>query len=376
MNNYKIEYEEVEKLHFDPKNPRLAEFNTDDKMSEDEILRLLWETMAVDELVLSIASSGFFKNEPLLVLEETHKKTKQNIVIEGNRRLAAVKSIRNPSVLDGIPGTNILTRVPPGIVKELKEIPIIKVSSREEAWKYIGFKHINGPAKWGSFAKAQYIAQIHKEFKISLNDIGAQIGDNNKTVQKLYQGLRVIEQAEENKVFNRNNIKGTRLFFSHLYTALGYEGVQSYLGIKDADQEQENPVPIENMNALSDLLLWLFGDKRNDEDPVIKSQNPDLRRLDSILKSSEATRALKDGSSLIISYELSQPTSEIFEINLVAAKQSLQKAHSYLSIGYDGELDPLKIAGSIASLAEDLYNSMETKYKEKTQPSNKKRITE
>ena len=47
----------------------------------------------------------------------------------------------------------------------LNRIPVIFVNERKDAWKYIGFKHINGPAKWGSYAKAQYISQIKKSLK-------------------------------------------------------------------------------------------------------------------------------------------------------------------------------------------------------------------
>src|SRR5207237_5505453 len=99
------------------------------------------------------------------------------------------------------------------IKEKLKTIPVIFVDSRKQAWKFIGFKHINGPAKWGSYAKAQYISQIRNEFNISLQEIALQIGDTNKTVQKLYQGLQVIEQAESIDRFNRSDIQASRLYF-------------------------------------------------------------------------------------------------------------------------------------------------------------------
>ena len=86
MNNYKIENVSIDDLHFDYKNPRLAEFNLDPSLDESEIINLLWETMAVEEIVLSIAASGFFQHEPLIAIEETIKTKNLLIVIEGNRR--------------------------------------------------------------------------------------------------------------------------------------------------------------------------------------------------------------------------------------------------------------------------------------------------
>jgi hypothetical protein len=376
MNKYDIEFIKVDNLHFDIKNPRLAEFNLLPDTPEGEILKILWEVMSVEEIVLSIAASGFFNHEPLIAIKEKVKSKNVIVVIEGNRRLAAVKSILKPENLDKYNVSYSKINVPQNIKKELDELPVIIVRSREEAWKYIGFKHINGPAKWGSYAKAQYIAQIHKDFKIPLDDIAAQIGDTHKTVQKLYQGLRVLEQAESKKVFDRADITGSRLYFSHLYTAIGYEGIKNYLGIKDNAEAIESPVSKNKMDELGTFLTWLFGSKKRALEPVIRSQNPDLRRLDAALQKTESTLALKNGASLMVAYEMSQPNSEVFKESLVAAKQNLLRAHSYWTLGYDGGLDDLQLAGNVANLAESLYESMEKRYSESSNPKVKKRISE
>ena len=77
----------VSDLHFDRRNPRLAEHDIAPNTPEDEIIPILWETMDVLELVQSIVASGFFSHEPLIVAREKDR----HVVIEGNRRLAAVK---------------------------------------------------------------------------------------------------------------------------------------------------------------------------------------------------------------------------------------------------------------------------------------------
>jgi hypothetical protein len=365
----------VKDLHFDHKNPRLAEFSADDRESDTEITRLLWETMAIDEIVLSIAASGFFPHEQLIVTKEKVGNQERLIVIEGNRRLAAVKAILMPELVGGLINTHILESVPLQVKQSLHQLPAIEVSSRQEAWTFIGFKHINGAAKWGSYAKAQYIAQIHTEFNVSLDDIARQIGDTNQTVKKLYQAFRVIQQAEDNSVFRTSDVWGSRLYFSHLFTGLGYEGIQKYL---DIDRENiESPVPIPKMQDLGEFLGWLFGNKSRKTRPVIESQNPDLRRLDAVLRSTEATILLKDGSPLIYAYEISQPKNDIFQQSLVAAKKELQRASSYSSIAYDGSLEALQIAGDIAELSETLYDFMEKRREEtlNVDRTPKKRVT-
>ncbi len=88
----------TERLFFDIENPRLVEFTQEEKASEEKILNILWSQMAVDEIVQSILSNGFFQNEALLAVEENSKL----VVVEGNRRLAAVKAILHPELVKGM----------------------------------------------------------------------------------------------------------------------------------------------------------------------------------------------------------------------------------------------------------------------------------
>lgn len=355
-----IEYISPDELSFDWNNPRIAEFNISPNASDEEIISILWQAMGVEEIVLSIRASGFFQNEPLIAIKEGGK----SIVIEGNRRLAAVKCISHPNLGEKVGFDKNSFAVSDEVKKTLLEIPVIFVEDRKEAWKFIGFKHINGPAKWGSYAKAQYISQIRNEFGISLEEIASQIGDTNKTVQKLYQGLQVIEQAEKVNRFDRRDIQAPRLYFSHLYTGLGYDGFKDYLSIRDVPEDQKNPVPVDKYDNLEDILIWLYGSKKKDRAPLIQSQNPDLRYLEAVLKEKEAVLALKDGVSLLQAYEISQPKGVTFEQSLLEAKRALQKAQSYLTEGFDGKDESLlKHAATIAEIAEDLYDSMEKKWK-------------
>lgn len=360
-------------LFFDSRDPRLLEFGITKRASKKEIIKILWNVMGVEEIVLSIKASGFFTNEPLIAIKEDSR----NVVLEGNRRLAAVKCILDPTIADFI-GINKNTLAISQAAKDtLAEIPVIFVDDRKDAWKFIGFKHINGPAKWGSYAKAQYISQIKNEFDIPLEEIALQIGDTHKTVQKLYQGLQVIEQAENLQVFDRTDIQANRLYFSHLYTGLTYEGFKEYIGITGIPEDQANPVPEDKKEELGELLTWIYGSKKNDVQAAVQSQNPDIRRLEAVLKNREAIHALRDGVPLYQAYEISQPKEETFEQCLLDAKRALQKAHSFQTEGFDGEDESLmKHAAAIAKLADELYELMEKKYLSLKDTGKKKRLFE
>lgn len=358
-------------LHFDPKNPRLIEFSIDHNTPEKIILNILWSEMAVDEIVLSILTNGFFTNEALLAVEESGK----IIVIEGNRRLAAVKSILNPEKINNNGMQKYLSRIPEGLKRNLSHLPVIILEKREDSWGYIGFKHVNGPAKWGSYAKAQYIATVHNDYKVPLDIISEQIGDNNQTVLKLYQGLMVIEQAERETDFSREDIMGKRLYFSHLYTGLQSQGFQRYLNLEQTPRDTIDPVPENKLQNLERVMFWLYGSKRKDIQPIVQSQNPDLGNLSSILKNESATMSLEASNNLEIAYEISIGLSKVFLNYLVDAKIALQKAYSNVS-GYNGEIDPLKTAGTIAKLANNLYDTMESINQKDKKKEEKRWITE
>ncbi len=342
----------VSDLHFDRENPRLVEFGIDARTPEKEILIILWEAMDVMELVLSISSSGYFPHEPLIVTEENGK----HVVLEGSRRLAALKVL----TVEGLAAENKwqIPQISPELKATIMKVPVI-FESRETSWKYLGFKHVNGPAKWTSYAKAKYIAQVHREYKVPLEEIARQIGDGHKTVQRLYRGLMVLEQAEEQAGYDPSNRYTPRIYFSHLYTGLDKPGFSQFLEL--APQEDENPRPVaaSRMKELREVCVWLFGDKDAEQPPVIKTQNPDLKNLDAVLQNREALSALRAGEDLNKAFELSRPTGAVLEESLLAAKRELMRAKSYIPTGYDKSDSMLKTAGSVANLADSIYTEMD-----------------
>jgi hypothetical protein len=347
-------------LLFDNQNPRLIEFGYSQTTPQTEIIELLWEEMAIDEIVMSIKASGYFSNEPLIAIQDKDK----YIVIEGNRRLTAIKAIRHPEAFKDKRLNQLILGTSQEIIDSIETVPVIVVNSRADAWKYIGFKHVNGPVKWGSYAKAQYIAHIHNDFNIPLSEVSTTIGDTNLTVQKMYQGLMVINQAEKYTSFDKNDINTPKLYFSHLYTGLQLDGFKNYLGLKDVVTEDRNPVAEENLKNLEQLMFWLFGSKKLKIRQIIRSQNPDLRLLSETLLNKEAVQVLLNTKDLARAYEASLDSHAVLFDNLVLAKTALQKAQSQISTGYDGSEEVFDLATQIATIAEDVFYAI----KEKRQP--------
>ncbi len=338
------------KLHLDYRNPRLVGEGRQD--NPQKLLEILWRNESLDELASSIAQNGFFKEEPLLVVEEEGK----YIVAEGNRRLATVKILLDDDLRRKLRATDL-----PALTKRqkeaLEELPVSIYPDRQSLWAYIGFRHVNGPLTWDSWPKAQYIAFVRNSFGVDLEQIALSIGDKNQTVKRLYRGLMVLDQADEAgyKIDDRHK---KHLSFSHLYTGLDYAGIQTFLGLSKDAGYKPRPITQKFLPNLKELLIWLFGSKEEGRPPVVKSQNPDLKKLDDVLKYPHALNALRAGLGLEVAHQLSLGDEVRFRECLSRSKHEIQQAKGLVVTGYKGERELLETAEAIADIARSLSDEM------------------
>lgn len=341
-------------LDLDASNPRLA--STDLKQKDQvEILRVLWREMAVSELVDSIAENGYWGHEEIFATKEGGRL----VVIEGNRRVAAIKLLLDENLVReigarGIPPTSQLKKE---VRDSISQLPVIECS-RTDIWQYLGFKHVNGPQDWDSVAKAQYISRVHTELGIDLRDIARTIGDKHNTVVRLYRGWTVLSQAEKAGVFDRDDIWNPRFAYSHLWVGLTYPNIQAFIGLDPEKIDKKELVPKTNLEELGELLLWLYGSKERNEPPVIKSQNPDLRKLEEAVSSRNGIAALRRKYPLDVAVNASRGDQRLFREALVAAERALRECKGYVSTGYEGESDLLKSAENIETLAATILEEM------------------
>ena len=84
--NPNIEWIEIDELNLDARNPRLGRHFIAANSSQKKILREI-EEWSLGELAVSFLESGFWTQEPPVVVEEEGRL----VIIEGNRRLATLK---------------------------------------------------------------------------------------------------------------------------------------------------------------------------------------------------------------------------------------------------------------------------------------------
>jgi len=329
----------VELLDFDTNNPRFTPDKEPASSNDDDIVIQLAKSADLAELVQSISTSGYINIEPLIVIERAGRFA----VLEGNRRLAAVKVLRN----EDLAAKAKLTLPPMDNSKRpsLDELLCYRVATEADARDLIGFKHINGPQGWDAFAKARFAArwlddEHAKPDGMTLAEIAGRMGDQHMTIHRMVTALFVLQQAEREKVYDIEDRRKKSFSFSHMYTGLAYDEFTSYLGMPRPDRSidpQRDPVPTDKFGELQNLLIWLYGSRDRDIQPVVKTQNPDLNRLREVLGNKVAIKVLEERGSLDEAVVAGTPLSLRFEEHLIAANAELQHSLSAL----DG-FDPVK----------------------------------
>lgn len=339
----------VESLRFDLANPRFVDFA---ERSQTDIVRFLYDEADLNELVQSISASGFLTFEPLIVLREGEHLT----VLEGNRRLGAVLLLRTPALAAELKIT--VPALSPDRLRSLDTLLVHEVGSRAEARAFIGFKHINGPHKWDSLAKAKYAAEWLADGG-NIQDIARTLGDTHNTVRRLVFGWLVLKQAEDNG-FDREQRTSRRFAFSHLYTALARPGFRTYVGLSEDPADTPlvpHPIAADHLDALRELMTWLYGDKGADRPALVQSQNPDLNRLSDVLQHGEARRYLVTTQNLAAAYEVIAPRTRRFADSLIEAVRHAKEALSLVS-EFDGDPSLLDNAQFLERTARRLVKSM------------------
>lgn len=339
-------------IKFDLSNPRFLDLGL---KTDEEVVRHLTDHVDVDELLQSILAAGWVDYEPLIVQWQS------NTVLEGNRRLAALRLLSDEALRQKL-------NVPIPEIPDPKPLParirVKWVNNRTEARAYIGFKHVNGPFRWPALAKAKFAAEWFEDGG-DIATVSRTLGDNHNTVRRLVNGWYALQQATDDG-FDREDRSKPRFAFSHLYTALTRPSVRQFLGLKPEDLSappKPCPIPSENRDKLQTLMSWLYGQEQREQPTLIQSQNPNLNELSDVLANPEARQMLLSKRDLAAAYERVVPPSSRFADALMKAAKQCEDAIA-ASGAFDGDATMLQVATNMNRTTRALLAAMREKSRE------------
>ncbi|EGQ7768656.1 hypothetical protein MA612_003553 [Vibrio parahaemolyticus] len=202
-------------LMLDPNNYRLNNGSDDETYSSNEVVELqpkIEDSLVkenISDLESSIIENGFLEVDKIVVTEllglnEKNATIKKYLVIEGNRRTAAFKSIINEYESLDSEGKKYFT-MPEGLLEKSKSINVVLVCGDESSiveysHRLMGIRHVSGPRQWGGYQSARLIHDMSqdKDYKSISSLLGMRPGEAKRR-HETYLALKQMQEDEKYK---------------------------------------------------------------------------------------------------------------------------------------------------------------------------------
>ncbi|HFZ1112781.1 TPA: ParB N-terminal domain-containing protein [Citrobacter koseri] len=338
-----IKYIETSKLEFDPENPRFYRLN-DRAGSDTAVIEEMLDDESVQDLMLSIGEQGYFPGEPLLVV----KKGKKFVVVEGNRRLAAVKLLNGDLVAPKKKEKSVQIILDEALQKP-QQLPCLVYDNREDVLRYIGYRHITGVKEWDSLSKAKYLKELSDTFYQGVDkdtlfkSLAKEIGSKPYYVGLLLTSLHLYEVAADADFFDLP-MKEKDVDFSYITTSLGYKNITSWLGLEDRTDLVANNLDLDNLNK---LFAWFF--VRDQQGETIIGESRAITKLNQIVAHDSAIENLIKSKNIEEAYLYTNGQEEALE-------KALEQAETSLKVVWDMLLKTAKFTERQESHASEIAN--------------------
>lgn len=357
----KYETIKISELKLDSNNPRLPK--SFHGKEEADIIEYMLLDASLIELMLAIGENDFFPGEQLLVVKEDDGKYK---VIEGNRRLSAVKLLNNPELarVQKVKIEKVLeeTKYRP------KDIPCLIFNSESEIHNYLGYRHITGIKEWKLLEKARYLNGLRKEtyahtpINQAAREIAKIIGSRMDYVRRILIGYEVYTAIEDEAFFKIRDLNDTTFHFNYIADSLNKAHINEFLGI---NFEAETPTIQLNQANLKKWTKWLFEKNEQNRTRLVGSSN-DLGKLNKILGNETALKAWDEkGLDIDRAYELTEDLSQIFSDAIKKSIEYLEQADNIVHRINEFSVELEEDLISIRKLTAKIKNTKDTAKDEK-----------
>ncbi|QEL64784.1 hypothetical protein OTERR_13080 [Oryzomicrobium terrae] len=312
-------------LSFDPQNPRF--YRLSQNPSDEDVIEEMLDDEGVQDLIASIGQKGYFEGEPLLVTRE-HGIL---IVVEGNRRLAAVKLLNRELEPPPRRKTSVEQLRDEAEVVPPTVLPCIEYPTRRDVMRYLGYRHITGIKEWDSLSKAKYLASIRQEFyadldhSTQLKSLAKDIGSRSDYVGQLLTALGLYIAADNQNFFHLP-MTAKDVEFSYLTTALNYRKITDWLGLEGRTDIDMPDLKIDNLKR---VFSWMF--PRDQQGRTIVGESRNIDKLSEIVSSDAAIEILEKTSRLSEAYLYSEGPQQALITAFTQAQERISKRYGTCS---------------------------------------------
>ena len=353
-----VTHVEVKLLDFDSLNPRLPNYL--DKSDDAQVVEWMLKEANIVELMGSIGEQGYFEGEPLIVVP-AKANAKHFEVVEGNRRLTAVKLLHNPELASA--RKSAVTEAAKAAHYKPEKLPVLKFDSRDEVLRYLAYRHITGIEPWNPLQKARYLKQLasSKDFrKLDKQELrrrlAKEIGSNSNYVARSLAGLAVYEAIEEAHYFDIPGLDEKTLSHSVLTTALTYAAISNFIGLEGPTDDDISHL---GKKELKELTRWIF--EQNSEGQTRIGESRNLQKLARVVvePNGKALEKFRAGRPLAEADLLTSGPVEAFRNSLSEAKSRLETARDCVHLVEKFSADDGDLLKEIQKLSRLLSNHVD-----------------
>jgi len=246
---------ELNDVFLDPNNPRfLIESEgvaPESKITEDLVQQKCLSKMmkyGIEDLKESIKKVGFVQIDKVVVRS---LKKGSFVVVEGNRRIAALKILEKEIEENEI-------QLDDAICKTIFKFHVIVYTGNEKdiAWIIQGLRHISGIRNWPSYQQAEVLVKFAHEKKIRVREAANIVGIKPPNASKLVRAWYGYQQAKNDEDYGQYVKPDNFSYFAEVI--FGKPVLQEWL---KWDEKENRFCDLANLKK---LLSWMFPEEGKD----------------------------------------------------------------------------------------------------------------
>lgn len=248
----------IEQIFLDPNNPRFLspgwEYISEDKITtssiQDSVLHQMKVNFGIDKLAANIKINGFLKIDRIIVRKIAGEEDVY-VVLEGNRRVSAIKTIHEQLLTDSRIDESVLDSI--NVLECLEYIG----DDPKAAWIFQGLRHISGITDWPPFNKAKLLVDQMEKEGLNLTQVGERFGISPYSAGQWMRGYMAYQQANAESDYIQELDMRIYPYFQEVFG-------KSSIGVREWLEWDEKSGEFLNKLNLNEFIGWLYP-KEDDE---------------------------------------------------------------------------------------------------------------
>lgn len=272
-------------LLLDPNNPRFSELGEEldaipearfpeEKIQASTMEKMKDKSFDVSELRDTIKTIGFLPMDRIVVRRWPGKESALFVVVEGNRRVTALKWLVDLHEK----GKESFT---PDQLKNFTELEVLELdtgrSSGEAGLILPGLRHVSGVKEWGPYQKAKAVHALRSRGRTA-QEAAQSLGLSTRAANKFYRCYLALEQMKADEEYGE---------LAHPKLFSYFEETFKEAPVRDWLEWDDDQGKFTSESRLREFYSWIVPDAESDSAPRLPEAKS-LRELGAIINDEQA----------------------------------------------------------------------------------------